>query len=96
MSVPASELWWLSFADGRLPPGTQFLGACWVRATDFGEAVQRTHELGINPGGEVAGWSNVDSTLEVDDSWVERLLTREECEAADGGDLWTRPRIALH
>lgn len=47
--------WWLSFADGERPTGQQFLGVAVVRAAGFGLAVMRTHALGINPGGEVAG-----------------------------------------
>lgn len=46
---------WLSFADGDRPKGQQFLGVIVVRALYFELAVARTHELGINPGGEVAG-----------------------------------------
>lgn len=33
------KTWWLSFADGSLPAGTQFLGAVMVRAHSFIEAV---------------------------------------------------------
>ncbi len=44
---------WLSFADGDLPKGQQFLGACIVQAETNIDAVTKAHLLGINPGGEV-------------------------------------------
>lgn len=43
--------WYLSFAGE-----TGSLGACVVDAPGFMEAVLATHALGINPGGEVAGF----------------------------------------
>lgn len=45
--------WWLSFADGDRPPGSQFLGCAAVDAPDMPSAIRRAHVLGINPGGEV-------------------------------------------
>lgn len=59
-------LWWLSFVDPAVaatiprhlqqPGGPSFLGACWVEAPGFVHALDETHLLGINPGGEVSGW----------------------------------------
>lgn len=59
-------LWWLSFVDPataatvpehlQQPGGPSFLGACWVEAAGFVHAVDETHLLNINPGGEVQGW----------------------------------------
>ena len=48
---PGSGLWWLSFAaaDG-------FRGVVLTRAGSFIEANQKTHMLGVNPGGEVRGF----------------------------------------
>lgn len=46
--------WWLSFCDASLPPGSQFLGGCYVQAAEIGQALAISHALGINPGGEVA------------------------------------------
>lgn len=46
-------LWWLSFADSRLPKNRQFLGAAVVEAPSFLEAVLKAYKLKINPGGEV-------------------------------------------
>lgn len=52
-SLPA---WWLSFCDTDKPEGEQFVGACIVEdAPDMVRAVERAWELGLNPGGQVAG-----------------------------------------
>jgi len=44
--------YWLSFADEKLPPGDQFLGAAIVYAHGIITPTGRAWELGINPGGE--------------------------------------------
>jgi hypothetical protein len=44
--------WWLSFVN---PGDERFLGVCVVKRHSFVAAVQRAHQLGINPGGQVAG-----------------------------------------
>ncbi len=81
-------MWWfLSFADGRLPKGTQFLGGVLIEAEDFTAAVQKTHFLGINPGGEVLGQGPAITIDAVGDAvykkYSNRLLTREECNEWD-------------
>lgn len=43
----------LYFQDPDKPAGQRFLGACIVEAPGFLTAVDRAHELGINPGGMV-------------------------------------------
>lgn len=53
--VSPLEWWWISFADGDLPVGSQFLGVALVQAHGFGLAMLRTHTLKINPGGSVHG-----------------------------------------
>jgi len=74
--------WWLSFADSNLPKGTQFLGACLVRAHGMIEAIRVAHVLEINPGGEVQA---VEATEDFNPpaEWTERLLNRDECAAFD-------------
>jgi hypothetical protein len=72
--------WWLSFADGALPPGTQFLGACIVEASDFGEAVSSAWSHGLNPGGEVRGWE-FRPDFSPKQSIRYRLLSRAEAES---------------
>ncbi len=73
MSNPLQQ-WWLSFADPTLPEGDQFLGVVIVEAPGFILATLLCHKLGINPGGEVAGWP----TDGIDEKWVNRLLTKDE------------------
>lgn len=84
-------LWWLSFVDptvevpeaDRVPGGVSFLGACWVEAAGPVDAVDKTHDLGINPGGEVALWGPVPIVRASEmwrGLWCNRLLTFAEVE----------------
>jgi hypothetical protein len=75
-------MWWLSFADPDRPEGTQFLGAAIVRAMSFLEAVQVAHHLGINSGGEVQSLQ-IPPEMKIPEKWIERLLTKAECEEFD-------------
>lgn len=73
---------WLSFADGNLPKGTQFLGAVLVCAPSFFAAIQLAWELKINPGGECQG-HELAADLVVPDGVANKLFkTREACDAA--------------
>lgn len=81
--------WWLSFADGSLAEGEQFLGACIVQGTEMimgvpriSDPVPQAHLLGINPGGEVQ-LQRIPDEREVLPEWCNRLMNREECEALD-------------
>lgn len=47
------SLWWLSFCDTDKPTGQEFLGVIVVEELGPMHAVNKTHELGINPGGQV-------------------------------------------
>jgi hypothetical protein len=82
MDPKGDEPWfYLSFADGDLPDGQQFLGGAYVQAFNEGAAVGRSHKLGINPGGEVRilgplPAEQLDANVPAADR--ERLLTREE------------------
>lgn len=52
------QTWWLSFADGDLPKGKQFLGVVVVPdCVNMADALSQVHQAGINPGGEVQGMS---------------------------------------
>jgi len=73
---------WLSFADGSLPEGSQFLGVVIVEAWSFLDAVMQAHRRGINPGGEVQG-VEIPRALEIPAEYVNRLLSRAECEELD-------------
>ena len=66
--------WWLSFADGD-----GFRGAVVVEAADFPTAVERSHAVGCNPGGECKGWplpAEADGEYDLD-----RLYGKTELEA---------------
>lgn len=46
-------VFWMSFADPDKPKGEQFLGVIITRALGAAHAMVKTHQLGINPGGEI-------------------------------------------
>lgn len=77
------RLHWLSFADPRRPKGSQFLGVALVWAHGFAEAVDLTHQMGINPGGEVAGSDYEPGELVAGVEWWNRLLSAGEAEACE-------------
>lgn len=70
--------WWFSFADQ-----SGFLGACIVDAPTFQDVHQKTHALGINPGGEVKALQGCSSDKPMEGYEVGKLYTREELEALD-------------
>ena len=77
---------WLSFADGSLPKGRQFLGVAIIRAHSMLEAVQVAHALGINPGGEVLGHkleydADHSASVAIVEDFADRLLPLHEVEA---------------
>lgn len=71
---------WLSFCDPELPTGEQFLGCAIIDADNFVCAVRRAHELGINPGGEVAGGDLVPGHPYTTEHKNRLFATREEAE----------------
>jgi len=77
------DFYWLSFADGSLPEGSQFLGACIVRAISDLDAVCVAHRLGINPGGEVQIMGPLDVSAKMEaliySGYFERLMSKEVC-----------------
>lgn len=48
-----TQTFWLSFVDSQLPKGQRFLGVVVVTALGPAHAMRLTHELGVNPGGEI-------------------------------------------
>jgi hypothetical protein len=70
---------YLSFADER------FLGAAIVEAPGELHAIEITHRLGINPGGEVAVFA-VPEGKPVPDEAKWRLLSRQDLERVFGAD----------
>lgn len=76
------RLHWLSFADPKLPEGSQFLGICLVLAPGFVTAVEIARAQGNNPGGEVKGIEATDEqTAVIPAELLNKLFrTREEAE----------------
>ncbi len=65
--------WWMSFADN-----TGNLGVVIISGKTFEDAHRATHDLGINPGGELC---SVEITDEIEDYPIDfrfRLLSRKE------------------
>lgn len=70
--------WWLSFADGSLPAGEQFLGVAIVPGGGVMEAALNARLLGCNPGGQVLG-TQIRGEL-VPEKYRNRLLSKQELE----------------
>jgi hypothetical protein len=73
---------YLSFADEG-----GFKGGCWVLAPGFATAVERAHDLGINPGGEVRG-SAAPLGVVPELKMQNRLLSMADLEADGGAVKW--------
>ncbi len=72
-------LWYLSFAE----PG-KFLGAAFVEARGHTQALQQSHRLGINPGGEVELIQVPSHAVgELPPNYKNRLLSKAELEELD-------------
>ena len=83
---------WLSFVNDDLPKGQKFLGLCLVQGVDPISAVQRSHDLSINPGGEVMILELNDS--EVLTSYQNRFIGKEESILLSEGTFWyTKQKI---
>lgn len=80
------EPWFLYFTDPEMPAGQRFLGACIVEAPGFLSAIDRAHQLGINPGGAVVAYD----TPTHDVSFRNRLITSD----AEMAQLGYRRRTA--
>lgn len=74
------QLFYMSFADGTRPKGTQFLGGLFIRAKSFTGALQASHQRGLNPGGEV---QVVVVKKSIEEKWIGRLMSRAELEEMD-------------
>ena len=74
--------WWLSFCDANLPKGTQFLGACIVRAHGMTDAILQSHRLGLNPGGEVLTVQARDEFVPAE-KYLGRLLSKADIAEMD-------------
>ncbi len=67
------RVWFLSFASGE-----DFLGGVFVEANSMSDAIRKTHEIGVNPGGEVLSFSPSENTARVPVSMHNRLLSKQE------------------
>ena len=72
---------WMSFCDPFKPKGQQFLGVIITQSLGLTHAMRKTHELGINPGGEIQSYILPPGTL-LDAKYLDRLMQKEELEAA--------------
>ena len=91
-SIEPEAWWWLSFCDTEKPEGTQFLGGIFTKARGFISAVQKTHDLGINPGGECKGMGPIpDEHVTSSPKFrkhielADRLLSRKDIDENLGG-----------
>lgn len=66
------SIWWLSFRDN----GGRFQGVVMVRAYGLAQAIDITHSLGINPGGEVQ--AHVVTDRDIRPELLNRLLSEDE------------------
>lgn len=78
-------VWWLSFCDPSKPGGGQFLGVVIVEAYGPADAMDRSHEMGINPGGEIEACRVPPE--DHPESVRNRLLSKDELIALDLVDL---------
>lgn len=72
------EWWYLSFAEPD-----HFLGGLFIQARGFVSAMQKSHEMGLNPGGEVASWGPLPAEAiarKIPENMRNRLLTKAEVE----------------
>lgn len=83
-AVEPETWWWLSFADD-----TGFRGGVMTRARGVVSAIQKTHRLGINPGGEVASTQLPDEAIQDAPfnpaDFADQLLSKTDIDEKLGG-----------
>lgn len=67
-------IWWLSFSDPDLSKGSRFLGVIITKALGFTHAMHKTHDMNINPGGEIQA-SEMNFTKEI---IFDKLLSKDD------------------
>jgi|SRR3984885_11783152 len=87
--------WWLSFADGSLPKGSQFLGVAIVKGANVYQASQAAHHIGCNPGGSVMGEPFDDDDIVPPEEFTNRLLTERDIDELKRIALATRAANAV-
>lgn len=73
--------WWLSFADGSLPEGQQFLGVAIMQGYTIEAVITESHLSGINPGGEIQ-YVQIPEEHIPEEQYRNRLLTGKELSEA--------------
>jgi hypothetical protein len=76
----SEKLCYMSFVDPDGLPGKRFAGGIFTMAHGITHAIQKTHALNINPGGEVM-YVECPNTFELDSKYMDRLLSKEEVES---------------
>lgn len=72
------QCFWMSFCDTEKPEGSQFLGVVIVTAMGVAHAIDKSHRLGINPGGEVKIIKLDDDDDDILPEHFNRLLSKQE------------------
>jgi hypothetical protein len=71
-------LLWLSFVDPEKPQGERSLGVIITEASDVVDAAGKLHDLGINPGGEVACWPVNEEHRKILAPHMNKLMSADE------------------
>ncbi len=67
---------WMSFCDTDKPKDSQFLGVIITKALGLAHAVDKTHAMGINPGGEIKS-CEIEAN-EIKPEHFDRLLSKQD------------------
>lgn len=71
---------WISFCDIEKPKGQQFIGVVITMSKGIAHAIDKTHMLGINPGGEVMSYET--DSADIAPEHFDKLLTKGDLVAA--------------
>lgn len=74
---------WMSFSDPGMPTGEQFIGVIITKAYGPADAMSKTHDLHINPGGAFESYA---CSLEYGKRYegnTDRLLSKAQLEELD-------------
>ncbi len=77
-TVPLPGVWYLSFANEE-----EFLCGVFIQAHSITSAIQKAHQLGINPGGSVLTCPPNSGTATIPQRFQDKLLSRKELESLD-------------
>ena len=83
-------IFWLSFCSEKSDEKEAFLGACYIEAKNDLDAVRKTHELKINPGGQVLIMP-IPPLTSVPSKYMNKLLSIKEIQDIDEEFTGKRP-----